>query len=175
MAIRVKNTLEKGGILDALLSAFNTLVTNCNASIGSVTGVNLLVADHNKAAVDLATVKTDHDKAAANIISLRATLAAVQADVAALRTTLAATQADVAAAKTAHDTLATKLNADEGVTDTNYAAMAALTSSAPAALTSSAPAATTVVGTITITAEGSVADVEAGGITASETLTVVDH
>ena len=167
MAIRVKNTLEKGGILDALLSAFNTLVTNCNASIGSVTGVNLLVADHNKAAVDLATVKTDHDKAAANIISLRATLAAVQADVAALRTTLAATQADVAAAKTAHDTLATKLNADEGVTDTNYAAMAALTSSAPAA--------TTVVGTITITAEGSVADVEAGGITASETLTVVDH
>jgi len=130
MALRVKNTLEKGGVLAALINAFNTLVTNCNASIGSVTGVNLLVADHNKAATDIGTIKTETDK--------------VYDDLAALRT--------------AFNTLVTKLNADEGVTDTNYAA-------APA-LTSAAPIAATVVGTV--------ADVEAGGITASETITLVD-
>ena len=40
---------------------------------------------------------------------------------------LSALVTDVTAAKTAIDTMATKLNADAGVTDTNYAAMAALT------------------------------------------------
>lgn len=57
------------------------------------------------------------------------------ADITALQATLAATQADLATLRTAFNTAMTKLNADAGVTDTNYAADAALTSAAPAAVT----------------------------------------
>lgn len=47
-----------------------------------------------------------------------------------LQKVLTAMQADIAALHSAATTLATKLNADGGVTDTNYAAPAALTSAA---------------------------------------------
>lgn len=55
-------------------------------------------------------------------------------DLAAIRTAVNANVVDIAALKSAHDTLATKLNADAGVTDTNYAATAALTGAAVAVL-----------------------------------------
>lgn len=51
------------------------------------------------------------------------------------RIPLAAILADLTALKSAHDTLATKLNADGGVTDTNYAAAAALTTSVTVTMT----------------------------------------
>lgn len=66
---------------------------------------------------------------------LHKALASLLTDVTALRATLLATQADLATLRTAFNTAMTKLNADGGVTDTNYAAAAALTSAAPAALT----------------------------------------
>ncbi len=62
-------------------------------------------------------------------------LAAALADITAIRTTVAALVVDVTNLLASHNTLATKLNADGGVTDTNYAAGTALTASAPAALT----------------------------------------
>lgn len=168
MTIRARNTLEKGGVFETLVNAFNTLVNNCNNSLGSATGVNLVVADHNKAATDIA--------------ALRTTVAAIQTDLAAIRTTLAAVQTDAGAARTglaalvtAYNATLAKLDADaanSALNDTDYAASnagtgpGAQTSQAPAALTSSAPAAVTV--------EGSIADVEAGAVTASETITLVN-
>ena len=151
-ALKVRNTLEKKGAFEALVDAFNTLVTNCNASVGSVTGVNLLKTDHNLAAADVKALVTE--------------LTAARVDLAALRTTLAAAVTDIAAMKSAHDTLIAKLNLDAGVTDTDYAQTAALTGSAPEALTVSAIAAASV--------QGSVAAVTAGGIVASDTITLVD-
>ena len=68
---------------------------------------------------------------------MRPLLDAVLTDLTELRTELAAAVADVARVAGALDTLATKLNADGGVTDTNYATgnVAALTASTPGALT----------------------------------------
>ena len=67
----------------------------------------------------------------------RPLLDAVLTDLTELRTELAAAVADVARVAGALDTLATKLNADAGVTDVNYATgnVAALTASTPGALT----------------------------------------
>jgi len=58
-------------------------------------------------------------------------------DLTALRATVAANVTDVATLAGALDTLATKLNADGGVTDEDYSAVnaAAVTASAPSALT----------------------------------------
>lgn len=61
---------------------------------------------------------------------------AVQTDYAALRTAYNALQADLAAHRTAYAALVTKLNADAGVTDVDYAAPAALTSAQAGAATS---------------------------------------
>ena len=66
---------------------------------------------------------------------LRFLLDAVLVDLAALRKQVAALQVDSAALDTALDALATKLNADVGVADTNYAGAGAMTAAAPAALT----------------------------------------
>ena len=68
---------------------------------------------------------------------MRPLLDAVLTDLTELRTELAAAVADVARVAGALDTLATKLNADAGVTDTNYATgnSAAITASTPGALT----------------------------------------
>lgn len=81
---------------------------------------------------------TQLDALIADITALRATVAALQVDSAAYRTAIAALQVDSAAS-------AAKLDADGGVTDTDYAA--SLTASAPAAATASAPSALTVTGT----------------------------
>lgn len=64
-----------------------------------------------------------------------ALLTAALTDITSIRTQLVAAVADIAALITAHNTLATKLNADGGVTDTNYAAASAQTSTNPSALT----------------------------------------
>ena len=68
---------------------------------------------------------------------MRPLLDAVLTDLTELRTELAAAVADVARVAGALDTLATKLNADAGVTDTNYGTgnVAALTAATPGALT----------------------------------------
>ena len=65
----------------------------------------------------------------------RKLLEAALVDLAALRVTIAALQVDFAARLANHNTLRVKLNADEGVTGTDYAAGTAATASAPAALT----------------------------------------
>lgn len=67
--------------------------------------------------------------------NLNAILQAVLVDITALRANQALIQADLATTRTALNTALTKLNADAGVTDTNYATAAALTSAAPSALT----------------------------------------
>jgi hypothetical protein len=67
------------------------------------------------------------DPVAKKLISLLA------ADIANLRTQLTAAIADNATLRTAFNTAMTKLNADAGVTDTNYAAAGAITASNPTA------------------------------------------
>lgn len=66
---------------------------------------------------------------------LRFLLKAVLVDNTALRATVALLVADVAAGVANHNTLIAKLNSDGGVTDVDYAAATAQTSSAPSALT----------------------------------------
>lgn len=76
---------------------------------------------------------------------VRAKAVAIVADLTALRGTVAALVVDVAAIRSHLATLSTKLNADAGVTDADYAAPSAVTSAAPDALTAAAPAAATAV------------------------------
>lgn len=66
---------------------------------------------------------------------LFALLKAAQADITALRATVAALVVDSTNRLANHNTLIAKLNADAGVTDTDYATGTAQTSSAPSALT----------------------------------------
>ncbi len=68
---------------------------------------------------------------------LKPILDAILADLGAVRTPAAANVADVLALATALDVLATKLNADGGVTDEDYSKVnaAAVTAATPAALT----------------------------------------
>lgn len=66
------------------------------------------------------------------------------ADVAAIRAQVVALVADMATRVAEHDTLVAKLNADAGVTDTNYATATPKTAVDPAVQTSSAPAAPSV-------------------------------
>jgi hypothetical protein len=64
-----------------------------------------------------------------------AVLDSMLADITAIRAEVVKLVTDMGTRITEHNTLATKLNADAGVTDTNYAAAAAITAAAPAALT----------------------------------------
>lgn len=66
---------------------------------------------------------------------LEAVLDAMLVDITAIRTQVVALVADVAGIVAEWNTLTTKLNADAGVTDTNYAAATAKTAVNPAALT----------------------------------------
>lgn len=66
---------------------------------------------------------------------LNEVLDAIVADMTELRAHMILNVADIAALRSAAATLATKLNSDGGVTDTDYAAPAAITGSDPAALT----------------------------------------
>lgn len=74
---------------------------------------------------------------------IHAKLVAVIADLSTARTERAALVTDMAAIRAHLATLSTKLNADVGVTDTDYAVPPTLTSGAPAALTATNPAAVT--------------------------------
>lgn len=69
---------------------------------------------------------------------IRTGYTANRADITAIRTQVVALIADMATRIANHNTLATKLNADAGVTDTNYAAAGAITAVDPAAVTSAA-------------------------------------
>ncbi len=64
-----------------------------------------------------------------------AVLDAVVADLTAIRAEVVKAVADITALDTAFDTLVAKLNADGGVTDTDYAGAAAMTATDPAAMT----------------------------------------
>lgn len=66
---------------------------------------------------------------------LNGVLDAIVADLTELRAHMILNVADITALDTALDTLVAKLNADTGVTDTDYAGAAAMTGSDPAALT----------------------------------------
>lgn len=68
-------------------------------------------------------------------VELKRAFDALQTDLTNLRATVAALVTDMATRITNHNTLRTKLNADGGVTDTDYAAATAQTSAAPSALT----------------------------------------
>ena len=76
---------------------------------------------------------------------VRAKVVLLVTDITALRGTVAAVVTDVAAIRGHLATLSTKLNADAGVTDTNYATPPTVTSSAPAAITAANPDAATAV------------------------------
>ena len=69
---------------------------------------------------------------------LKTDYTALRADVTAIRTQVVALVADMATRITNHNTLATKLNADAGVTDVDYAAATAKTAVDPAAITATA-------------------------------------
>lgn len=62
-------------------------------------------------------------------------LNAVLADYTAIRAEVVKLVTDITALRTSYNTLVTKMNADAGITDTNYAAPAAITAAAPAAPT----------------------------------------
>lgn len=64
-----------------------------------------------------------------------AVLDALLADITAIRAEVVKLVTDMASRISEHNTLRTKLNADGGVTDTDYAAAAAATAANPAALT----------------------------------------
>ena len=64
-----------------------------------------------------------------------ALLAAMLTDITAIRAEVVKLVTDMASRISDHNTLVAKLNADAGVTDTNYATATAITAAAPAALT----------------------------------------
>lgn len=88
--------------------------------------VNELITDH-------ATNKTFTDELKTDLTALIADVTAIRAEVVKLVTDNASRISD-------HNTLRTKLNADAGVTDTDYAAATAATAANPAALTVTAVA-----------------------------------
>ncbi len=77
----------------------------------------------------LTELKLDHD--------------AIVTDATAIRAEVVKLVTDMGTRITEHNTLTTKLNADAGVTDTNYAAATAITAGNPAAVSSTTIAATT--------------------------------
>ncbi len=66
---------------------------------------------------------------------IRLVLAAMLVDVTAIRAEVVKLVTDMGTRITEFNTLTTKLNADAGVTDTNYATATAITAANPAALT----------------------------------------
>lgn len=105
---------------------------------------------------DVAALRT---KLAASIVDLgvlRTPTVALVTDVTEVRTKLAAAVVDLAAIRAAVVAITAKLDADGGVTDTNYAATtnpAALTATAPNAVTAVAPAALTASAPASLTSE----------------------
>jgi chromosome segregation ATPase len=107
--------------------------------------VNELVDDHATYKTQADAVETLveelHDDHATNktvIDELKTDYTALLADVTAIRAEVVKLVTDMASRISDHNTLRTKLNADAGVTDADYAAAAAITAAAPAALTATA-------------------------------------
>lgn len=96
----------------------------------------------NKVIDDMETLRGASSASLVAVTELITDYTALLADVTAIRTQVVALVADMATRISNHNTLTTKLNADAGVTDTNYAAAGAITAANPAALTATAIAAT---------------------------------
>ena len=118
MVVRREQDVAANGMLQGDLYAVVSNLTDV---------VNELQTDH-------ATFKTVVDELKTDYTALLADVTAIRAEVVKLVT-------DMASRISEHNTLATKLNNDGGVTDTNYAAATAITAAAPAALTATAIAA----------------------------------
>jgi hypothetical protein len=86
-------------------------------------------------------LQTDHATTKAITDETKTDYTAILADVTAIRAEVVKLVTDMASRITDHNTLRTKLNADAGVTDVDYAAAVAITAAAPAALTATALAA----------------------------------
>ena len=95
-----------------------------------------LLADYTAGRAEVAKLVTDITAVRAEVVKLVTDYTAGRAEVVKLVT-------DHAALITNFNTLRTKLNADAGVTDTDYAAATAATAVAPAAVTAANPAAIT--------------------------------
>lgn len=123
--------------------------TTVSATTTGMVGSDVLATrlEHNKLVDDVETLRAALADSVVLATELKVDYTALLADVTAMRTVLAAAVVDIAAGISDHNTLRTKLNADAGVTDTNYAAATAATSTAPAALTATAIAAATPSGT----------------------------
>lgn len=103
----------------------------------------------NKA--DYAAGRAEVVKLVTDLTATRAEVAKLVTDATALRVTVVALIADMATRIANHNTLTTKLNADAGVTDTNYAAAGAITAVDGGVITAAAPAAVTAVAPAAVT------------------------
>lgn len=97
--------------------------------------VNIL-AELNEVKLDYTALRVDAGVIRTQVIASIADATAIRAEVVKLVT-------DMGTRITNHNTLATKLNSDAGVTDTNYAAAGAITAANPAAISATDPAALT--------------------------------
>ena len=86
-------------------------------------------------------LQTDHATFKTVVDELKTDYTALLADVTATRAEVVKLVTDMGTRITEFNTLTTKLNADAGVTDVNYATATAITAAAPAALTATAIAA----------------------------------
>lgn len=116
------------------------------------------VSEHIENNTLLAAMLTDYTAIRAEVVKLvtdyaagRAEIVKLVTDITALRSTVAALVADGASRITDFNNLTTKLNADAGVTDTNYPGAFAATATAPSAITAANPAAATAVAPAAVT------------------------
>lgn len=100
---------------------------------------------------DLGVLATPTTAGVTDTTAIRAEVVKLVTDITALRVVVAALVTDMATRITNFNTLTTKLNADAGVTDTNYAAAGAITALAPAAITAANPAAISAVAPAALT------------------------
>lgn len=121
-------------------SAERQAIIELNRAVADVEVVRAVVAQGNTLVEELhddhATFKTVVDELKLDYTALLADVTAIRAEVVKLVTDMASRISDF-------NTLTTKLNADIGVTDTNYAAAAAATAANPSAITGTAIAAST--------------------------------
>lgn len=92
---------------------------------------------------ELNEVKLDYTALRVDVGAIRTQVIASIADATAIRAEVVKLVTDMATRISNHNTLATKLNADGGVADTNYAAAGAATAANPAAIGAADPAALT--------------------------------
>lgn len=142
--------------LEQFYTQINNLVTDDETMRGVLAASNILIEE----------LFDDHATFKAVVDELKLDYTALLADVTANRAEVVKLVTDMGTRISEHNTLATKLNNDAGVTDTNYAAAAAITAAAPAAITATAIA-TSAPATLTATKPTSSAVNAAGDLVAS--------